>query len=156
MFKKLAALIILLMFSISVASLMGCGRNKTENTGPEPSTIDETQPQEVVPEGTTPQPSAETTPTIPQTSPQPSPTAPPPSTTNNQQSIFTEDQRMQIFYELVEYQDSIPTSDPDWGQKQEDAYQIFADKYGTNKEVMRQIAVEGVQKDWPMPEPPDY
>jgi len=65
---------------------------------------------------------------------------------------LTEEQRKQAYYDLVELQDSVPFEDEEWAEKQEEAYTTIAEKYGITEEEMRSIAIEGVEKDWPMPE----
>jgi hypothetical protein len=65
---------------------------------------------------------------------------------------LTEEQRKQAYYDLVELQDSVPFEDEEWAEKQEEAYGAIAEKYGITEEEMRSIAIEGVEKDWPMPE----
>ena len=65
---------------------------------------------------------------------------------------LTEEQRKQAYYDLVELQDSVPFEDEEWTEKQEEAYITIAEKYGITEEEMRSIAVEGTQKEWPMPE----
>jgi len=65
---------------------------------------------------------------------------------------LTEIQRKQAFYELVELQDSISLGDPDRNEKLEEAYSIIAKKYDITKEEMKQIGIEGIEKNWPMPE----
>jgi spermidine/putrescine-binding protein len=64
---------------------------------------------------------------------------------------LTEEERMQAFYDLVELQDSIPFDDPEWNEKNEEAYAIIADEYEIAEEQMHDIAIEGITKDWPMP-----
>lgn len=68
---------------------------------------------------------------------------------------LTEKQRKQAYYDLVELQDSVPFEDEEWAEKQEEAYSTIAEKYGIKTEEMRSIAIEGVAKDWPMPEVKD-
>jgi hypothetical protein len=64
---------------------------------------------------------------------------------------LSEEERMQAFYDLVELQDFIPLDDPEWEEKNEEAYAIIADKYEIAEEQMHDIAIEGITKDWPMP-----
>jgi len=64
---------------------------------------------------------------------------------------LTESERMQAFYDLVALQDAIPINDPKWEEKNEETYGIIADKYEITEEQMRDIAIEGITKDWPMP-----
>jgi len=64
---------------------------------------------------------------------------------------LTESERMQAFYDLVALQDTIPFDDPEWEEKNEETYGIIADKYEITEEQMRDIAIEGITKDWPMP-----
>jgi hypothetical protein len=63
----------------------------------------------------------------------------------------TEEERMQAFYDLVELQDSIPLDDPEWEEKNDESYEIIADKYGITRNQMFEIGVEGVTKGWPIP-----
>ncbi len=67
---------------------------------------------------------------------------------------LSEEQKKEIYYNLVEYQDSIPFSDPDYGNRQQEAYVIIADRYGVEESEVRKIVSEGIEKDWPMPPPP--
>ena len=67
---------------------------------------------------------------------------------------LTEAERKQAFYDLVELQDSVPLDDPEWDEKQEEAYVIIAEKYGITRDQMFQLGVEGVTKGWPMPDLP--
>lgn len=64
---------------------------------------------------------------------------------------LTEEERMQAFYKLVILQDSIPLDDPEWEEKNDESYEIIADKYGITRDQMFEIGVEGVTKGWPMP-----
>ncbi len=99
----------------------------------------ETEPKTTAPKESAPAPAVESTPTS---------TAPAAKT-------FTEKEKKQIYYELVKYQDSIPYDPPaEWTRLNEESYQLFATKYGTTKDVIDQIAIEGATKGWPMPEPP--
>jgi len=59
--------------------------------------------------------------------------------------LLREETRKQIFYDLVALQDS--------GVRAEEAYRIIAEKYGTAAKVVKAIAAEGIEKDWPMPPP---
>lgn len=62
---------------------------------------------------------------------------------------FTEEKRMQIFYDLVEYQDrGGPGYDPERDTK---AYEVIAERYDTTEDLVREIGMEGIRKDWPMP-----
>ncbi len=65
---------------------------------------------------------------------------------------LTESERMQAFYDLVALQDSIPLDDPEWDEKQEEAYVIIAEKYGITRDQVFEIGIEGITKGWPMPE----
>jgi len=65
---------------------------------------------------------------------------------------LTESERMQAFYDLVVLQDSIPYDDPEWDEKNDESYEIIAEKYGTTRSQMFAIGVEGITKGWPMPE----
>ena len=67
---------------------------------------------------------------------------------------LSEEQKKEIYYNLIEYQDSIPFSDPDYGNRQNEAYKIIADRYGIEVLEVRKIVTEGIEKDWPMPPPP--
>ncbi len=67
---------------------------------------------------------------------------------------LTESVRMQAFYDLVELQDSIPFDDPEWEEKNDEAYTIIAKNYGITRDQMFEIGVEGVVKGWPMPDLP--
>lgn len=98
-----------------------------------------TEPKTTAPKESTPAPAVESTPAS---------TAPAAKT-------FTEKEKKQIYYELVKYQDSIPYDPPaEWTRLNEESYQLFATKYGTTKDVIDKIAIEGATKGWPMPEPP--
>lgn len=72
---------------------------------------------------------------------------------NTDELIFglTESERMQAFYELVAYQDSIPWDDPEWDEKNDGSYAIIAEKYGITRSQMYKIGFEGSTKGWPMP-----
>ena len=65
---------------------------------------------------------------------------------------LTESERMQAFYDLVVLQDSIPYDDPEWDEKNDESYEIIAEKYGITKSEMFAIGVEGSTNGWPMPE----
>jgi len=65
---------------------------------------------------------------------------------------LTEAERKQAFYDLAELQDSVPFEDEDWAEKQEEAYVTIAEKNGIREEEVRNIVIEGIEKDWPMPE----
>ena len=65
---------------------------------------------------------------------------------------LTESERMQAFYDLVELQDLIPFDDPEWDEKNDESYEIIAEKYGITRDQMFAIGVEGVANGWPMPE----
>jgi hypothetical protein len=93
------------------------------------------------------------TPSTTLTTPATSPTTPLSTTPTPKQ--FSEEERKQIYYELAKYQDSIPYDPPaEWTRLNEESYQLFATKYGTTKDVIDKIAIEGATKGWPMPEPP--
>jgi len=53
--------------------------------------------------------------------------------------------RKQVFYDLVAEQDR--------GTGDEEAYDVVAKKYGVDVKTVRQVAVEGATKGWPMPPP---
>jgi len=59
---------------------------------------------------------------------------------------IAEPTRRQMFYDLVAAQDR--------GVGDEEAYEVIAQEYGVSVDVVRQIAVEGATKGWPMPSPP--
>ena len=65
---------------------------------------------------------------------------------------LTESERMQAFYDLVVLQDSIPYDDPEWDEKNDESYEIIAEKYGITRSQMFAIGVEGITKGWPMPD----
>ncbi|MBA7509689.1 hypothetical protein ES705_01653 [subsurface metagenome] len=65
---------------------------------------------------------------------------------------LTESERMKAFYDLVELQDSIPIDDPEWAEKNDEAYTIIAKNYGITRDQMFKIGIEGITKGWPMPE----
>jgi len=58
----------------------------------------------------------------------------------------TEEKRKEIFWVLVALQDK--------GMDDEAAYRAVAQEYGITVDVAKAIAVEGIEKDWPMPPPP--
>jgi len=64
---------------------------------------------------------------------------------------LSEEERMQAFYDLVEFQDSIPLDDPEWDKKNEESYLVIAEKYGITEDQMHEISIEGLTKGWPMP-----
>jgi hypothetical protein len=64
---------------------------------------------------------------------------------------LTEQQRKQVFYELVQLQDQVSMDDPNYDQKQEEAYLIVAKKYGITYDQAFAIGVEGLMNGWPMP-----
>ena len=65
--------------------------------------------------------------------------------------ILTESERKQAFYDLVEYQDSVDFEDPEYDEKQEEAYTVIAKRYGITEDQMYEIGVEGIANNWPMP-----
>ena len=60
---------------------------------------------------------------------------------------LTEAQRKQAFYELVVYQDSISINDLQRNEKMKEAYLIIAKKYDITEDEMKQIGVEGIEKN---------
>jgi len=64
---------------------------------------------------------------------------------------MTEKTRKQIFWDLVELQDSFMKKYPYDNQKQQEAYKIIAKKYDVLESVVRQLAVRGVKEGWPLP-----
>ena len=64
---------------------------------------------------------------------------------------MTETTRKQIFWNLVELQDSFMKKYPYDNQKQREAYKIIAKKYNVLESVVRQLAVRGVKEGWPLP-----
>jgi len=64
---------------------------------------------------------------------------------------MTDRTRKQIFWDLIELQDSFMKKYPYDNQKQQEAYKIIAKKYGVLESVVRQIAVRGIKEDWPQP-----
>lgn len=65
---------------------------------------------------------------------------------------LSENQRKQAFYDLAGLQDKISAEDPpDRGEQMLEAYSIIAKQYGITKDDMMEIAVEGTEKNWPMP-----
>lgn len=64
---------------------------------------------------------------------------------------MTDKIRKQIFWDLVELQDSFVKKHPYDTQKQEDAYKIIADRYDVMEFVVKQIVIRGVKENWPKP-----
>ena len=64
---------------------------------------------------------------------------------------MTDRTRKQIFWDLVELQDSFMKNYPYDNQKQQEAYKIIAKKYGVLENVVRQIAVRGIKEGWLKP-----
>lgn len=62
--------------------------------------------------------------------------------------------RKKVYYEVAEYQDKISLDDPDYGNKQKKAYEVVAKKYNITEEQALQIAIEGTEKNWPLPPSP--
>ena len=65
------------------------------------------------------------------------------STPKSSDAGLSEKTRREVFYKLVEAQDQ--------GVGDERAYEIVAKRYGLTLAVVKQIAIEGVTKGWPMP-----
>ena len=59
--------------------------------------------------------------------------------------------KRQIFYDLVQFQDSVDELDPNWQKNNEESYKIIADKYGVTEAEVKNIGVKGVMNNWPMP-----
>lgn len=133
--KALSGLvIILLIVGVCAFIVVGCG-----NT------------QEVVEEPEVNAP-AETTST-PATTPAPVVTTPPPAppVSTDVKNGFTESQRKSIFWDLIVAQDAGTPGDP---QSDATAYAVVASKYNTDVWVVRDIGMEGISKNWPMPPSP--
>ncbi len=66
---------------------------------------------------------------------------------------FTEDERKQIYWDIVTEQDKASPSDPEYNKKMEQATGTVASKWETSAEVCSAIAIEATEKRWPLPEP---
>ena len=64
------------------------------------------------------------------------------------------EERQEIFYHLVEYQDKVPWSAANKTEHDEEAYKVIAKRYGITEEKVEEIAIEGAMQNWPMPPPP--
>ena len=62
--------------------------------------------------------------------------------------------RKEIYYNLVALQDRIPIDDPQYSEKNADAYRVIAEQYGISIEEVHEIAMEGIRKGWPLPPSP--
>ena len=62
--------------------------------------------------------------------------------------------RKEIYYNLVALQDRIPIDDPQYSEKNADAYRVIAEQYGISVEEVHEIAMEGIRKAWPLPPSP--
>ena len=62
--------------------------------------------------------------------------------------------KREIFYNLVALQDSIPESDPRWSEKNDEAKDVIAQRYGISRAALGDIIMEGASNGWPMPPPP--
>jgi len=62
--------------------------------------------------------------------------------------------RKEIYYNLVALQDRIPIDDPQYSEKNADAFRIIAEQYGISIEEVHEIAMEGIRKAWPLPPSP--
>ena len=64
---------------------------------------------------------------------------------------LSEDLKKEVYFELVKYQDGISFEDPDYAQKNQDAYIVLAERYNLQEADVRSIAVEGSKELWPVP-----
>jgi hypothetical protein len=127
--KKSLIVLSLLLLVCSIL-IIGCGSKPEEETK-------ETQP--VV---TTPSPPVTTT---------PPPAVTPPPVSIDVKNGFTESQRKSMFWDLIVAQDAGTPGDP---QSDATAYAVVAAKYNTDVWVVRDIGMEGISKNWPMPPSP--
>jgi len=58
----------------------------------------------------------------------------------------------EIYYRLVELQDSIEFEDEKYAEKMEASYIVIAEHYNIREEEVRAIVIKGVQESWEMPE----
>ena len=65
---------------------------------------------------------------------------------------FTEQERKQVFYDLVALQDKISFDDPDYDKKMDQAEETVAAQYGLTVEQVKDIGIEGITNSWPMPD----
>ena len=65
---------------------------------------------------------------------------------------LTEQERKQVFYDLVALQDKISFDDPDYDEKIDQANETVASQYGLTVEQVKDIGFEGSFNGWPMPD----
>lgn len=65
----------------------------------------------------------------------------------------TEERDREIFWKLVELQDAIPESAPNYGQLNDDAKTDIAAQYGISIDELNSIIRRGAKQHWPMPHP---
>jgi len=70
------------------------------------------------------------------------------------EAVPTEEGDREIFWKLVELQDAIPESAPDYGQMNDDAKIDIAGQYGISIDELNSIIRRGVAQHWPTPRPP--
>ena len=66
----------------------------------------------------------------------------------------TEERDREIFWKLVELQDAIPESAPNYSQLNDDAKTDIAIRYGISIDELNSIIRRGVEQHWPTPRPP--
>jgi hypothetical protein len=65
---------------------------------------------------------------------------------------LTEQERKQVFYDLVALQDKISFDDPDYDKKMDQAEETVAAQYGLTVEEVKGVGIEGTINGWPMPD----
>lgn len=133
---KKSLLVLSLLLLVCSILVIGCG-SKPEAT---PKETEETQPAVTTPAPvtTTPPPAVTTPP-------------PPPPVSTDVKNGFTESQRKAMFWDLIVAQDAGTPGGP---QSDATAYAVVAAKYNTDVWVVRDIGMEGISKNWPMPPSP--
>jgi hypothetical protein len=71
------------------------------------------------------------------------------------EAVPTEERDREIFWSLVELQDAIPESAPDYGQLNDNAKTDIVARYGISIDELNSIIRRGVEQHWPAPRPPD-
>ncbi|MBU4401088.1 MAG: hypothetical protein L6427_12405 [Actinomycetia bacterium] len=72
-------------------------------------------------------------------------------TTDSVKHGLTEATRQEMYWKVCKVQDGIDPYDPQYNEKNAEAYEVAAQHFGVTVSVVRQVVVEGVQKDWLLP-----